>query len=244
MVLQVIGGVPITVLQDARRALADFGVYVMNQVDLSRSLQIVGDEWAELAGHWDDLAPDPYAAAMGTRRLRRYGKFGLTEEGLTLVLPHSDFVQPLNSGSLYAGRPRSFEPLTDGFTSEPLLGRLVAMLGWLSGTLDSPDRWIVKVHPFRMLAEDGDAQPTPEGVHRDGVTLVASLLIRRRNVVGGESTVVDSDGRPMLTATLVEPGTMVLSDDRRTLHGVSPIRPAVPGRAALRDVLFITFAPE
>jgi hypothetical protein len=243
MALQVHGGVPITVLQDARRALADFGVYVMNQVDLSRSLQIVGDEWEELAAHWHDLAPDPYAAAMGTTRLRRYGKFGLTEEGLTLVLPHSDFVAPLNTGSLYAGRPRSFEPLTDGFTSEPLLGRLVAMLGWLAGALDSPDRWIVKVHPFRMLAEDGGAQPTPEGVRRDRVTLVASLLIRRRNVVGGESTVVDADGRPMLTATLVEPGTMVLSDDRRTLHGVSPIRPAVPGRAALRDVLFITFAP-
>jgi hypothetical protein len=37
---------------------------------------------------------------------------------------------------------------------------------------------------------------------------------------------------------------MLLGDDRRTLHGVSPIRPLDPTRPARRDVLVITFAPS
>jgi hypothetical protein len=80
-------------------------------------------------------------------------------------------------------------------------------------------------------------------MHRDGVTLVTSLLIQRRNAVGGESSVVDIDGNPLMTTTLAEPGTLLLGDDRRTLHGVSPIRPVDPAQPAQRDVLVITFAP-
>ena len=76
------------------------------------------------------------------------------------------------------------------------------------------------------------------------VTLVASLLIGRDNATGGESTIVDMTGATLLVATLREPGTLLLGDDRRTLHGVSPIRPIDPTEAARRDVLVITFAPR
>jgi hypothetical protein len=97
------------------------------------------------------------------------------------------------------------------------------------------------VYPFRTRSSDG-GHPEPEGLHRDGVTLFSTLLIGRRNAVGGESSVCDSDGRRLLTTTLAEPGTLLLCDDRRTLHRVSPIRPISDSRPAQRDVLVITFA--
>ena len=101
------------------------------------------------------------------------------------------------------------------------------------------------MHPFRVLAStDGEGWPTPEGPHRDGVTLVTSLLVGRRNATGGESSAFDLDGRRLLTTTLTEPGTLLLGDDRRTLHNVSPIRPVDPAEPAQRDVLVITFAPR
>ncbi len=80
--------------------------------------------------------------------------------------------------------------------------------------------------------------------HRDGVTLVTSLLIGRHNATGGESTVTDMAGRQLLATTLCEPGTLLLGDDRRTLHGVSPVRSRDTSRPAQRDVLVITFAPS
>lgn len=234
---------PKVVLHDVRRALIEVGAYVMTHVDLSRCLHIDGDEWDGLAAHWDDLVPDEYAAELGTTRLRRYGRFVLEEPDTVRGLPHEDFLQPQDSNPLYPGRDRSFAPLTEAFTEEPLLDRLLRMLRWLADGLDDPGRWIAHVHPLRVLVTKGKGLPTPEGLHRDGVTLVTSLLINRSNAVGGETAVVDIGGCPVLTTTLVEPGTLVLSDDRYTLHGVSPIRPDHIAAPAVRDVLVVTFAP-
>lgn len=81
-------------------------------------------------------------------------------------------------------------------------------------------------------------------MHRDGVTLVTSLLIDMRNAGGGESSVFDMYGRQLLATTLSEPGTLLLGDDRRTVHGVTLIQPVDPNQPAQRDVLVITFAPS
>ncbi|MHA7651557.1 2OG-Fe dioxygenase family protein [Mycobacterium sp. ML4] len=53
----------------------------------------------------------------------------------------------------------------------------------------------------------------------------------------------DSSGRPLLTTTLAEPGALLVGDDRRTLHGVSPMRPIDGSGPAQRDVLVMTVAP-
>ena len=234
---------PITVLHDARRALTDLGAYVMTHVDVSRCLRIAGDEWDALAAHWDDLPPDPYAAQVGTTRFRRYGQFLFDGPDTVLEMPHEDYVPTLGSDPPSLSRRRSLAPLTGAFAAEPLFGRLLRMLAWLAEGLDSPTRWTVRVHPLRVLATDRMALPTPEVLHSEGVTLVTALLINRSNTAGGETAVVDAGGLPVMTTTLIEPGTMVLTDDRHTMHGVSPIRPAHLGAPAVRDVLMVTFAP-
>lgn len=233
-------------VESARRMLTSTGAHVMTPAELAGCVRADEGAWTRFSSHWEQLAPDSYAAELGTRRLRRYGHFFYRPAGEHLDLsPHRAFVQPEHSNPLYLGRERYFEPLTDEFADDPLLHRLLRMLGQVASALDHVREWSAKVTPFRVLAPvDRDGQPTPEGLHRDGVTLVTSLLVGRRNVQGGDSSVVDLDGRPVLSTTLSEPGTLLLGDDRRTLHGVSPIRaldPAEPGR---RDVLVVTFAPR
>jgi hypothetical protein len=225
--------------------LTKVGTCLMKPTELNRCLGIGGSEWTRFATHWEDLVADPYAAELGTRRLRRYGHFLFDPtEGVFQPAAHDAFVQPQNSNPLYVGKDRHFEPLTDAFAKDPLLERVLALLGQLATALDDVAEWNAKVTPFRVVASAGDqGQPTPEGLHRDGVTLVTSLLVQRRNAVGGESSVFDMDGNRLMTTTLAEPGTLLLGDDRRTLHGVSPIRPIDPAQTAQRDVLVITFAP-
>jgi hypothetical protein len=214
----------------------------MPPADLATALGLSCDVWSEFSLHWNDLVPDSYAAELGLRRQRRYGRYFFID-GAATAMPNGVFVQPQNSNPLYIDRDRHFEPLTDAFARDPLLSKLLTLLGRFATALDDLPEWIAKVHPFRVLASvDGEGQPTPEGLHRDGVTLVTSLLIRRSNAVGGESTVFDSAGHQLLTATLAEPGTLLLGDDRRTVHGVSPIRPVDGREPALREVLVITFA--
>ncbi|MGW6337038.1 2OG-Fe dioxygenase family protein [Nocardia rhamnosiphila] len=69
------------------------------------------------------------------------------------------------------------------------------------------------------------------------MTLVSSLLIDRHNISGGESAVYDAGGATLLRTTLSTPADLLLGDDRRTLHDVSPVYPVDPGLPAHRDVL-------
>lgn len=221
------------------------GVCLFPAADLLRCLGADEVAWSRFASHWDALVPDSYAAQLGTQRLRRYGHFMFRSgDGVATPMPHRAFVQPEDSNPLYVGQDRHFEPLTTALAADPLLHRVLKLLGEVAVTLDEVAEWSAKVTPFRVIASaDGEARPTPEGLHRDGVTLVSSLLIDRHNATGGESSVFDINGKALLTTTLSEPGTLLLADDRRTLHCVSPIRPADADKPAKRDVLVTTFAP-
>ncbi|MEU8431485.1 2OG-Fe dioxygenase family protein [Streptomyces sp. NPDC029216] len=227
----------------ARAAVAGRGWYLMDAAATSRCLGAGPAAWEQLAGHWEDLVADPYAAEQGTSRLRRIGRFLLSRSGEISPLPHETFVQPQASNPLYVDVERRFEPLTAAFRGEPVLGALIRTLGEVAAGLDDSGQWIVRVHPFRVLAQTGSlGQPTPEGRHKDGVTLVSSLLIGRRNVTGGRSTVYDAEGAEIASATLSEPGSLLLSDDRATWHAVSPLQPRDPARPGHRDVLVTTLA--
>jgi hypothetical protein len=227
----------------AAHELAETGMVLMPSFTLTRGLGVHRETWVRFGRHWDDLVPDPYAAELGVRRLRRYGRYFVGDE--VLRAPAEAFVQPERSNPLYIGRDREFEPLTAAFADDPVLRSLLQLLRRVATALDDVTEWIAKVHPFRSESSaNGNGRPTPEGMHRDGVTLVSSLLIRRRNALGGESVVCDAGGRELLRTSLAEPGTLLLGDDRRTLHGVSPIAPIDGSGPAQRDVLVITFAPR
>jgi hypothetical protein len=232
-------------VKTAKRQLMAAGAHLMSASEVNACVGANDEAWKRFSAHWDELAPDVYAGSLGTERLRRYGHFAYRpKEGGARLMPHRDFAQPHESNPLYVKQDRHFEPLTDRFVADPLLHAILKLLGQLAAVLDDRAEWSTKVHPFRVMASDDDGgQPTPEGLHRDGVTLVTSLLINRRNATGGESSVVDAGGQPLMTTTLAEPGTLLIGDDRRTLHGVSPIRPDDPAEPAQRDVLVITFAP-
>lgn len=230
----------------ARRALASVCTFLMPAADLWRSIGADTDTWGRFSAHWEELVPDPYAEEQGVHRLRRYGQFRYrVADGALEPTAHREFVQPDDSNVLYLGRDRHFEPMTAAFLEDPLFERTTQLVGRIAPVLDEAPEWTVWVHPFRVVASaDNEGRPTPEGLHRDGVTLVSSLLISVDNAVGGESSVFGPEGDRLVTTTLREPGTFLLGDDRCTWHGVSPIRPADRGKPARRDVLVVTFTPS
>lgn len=228
---------------DARAAVASTGAHVLAAPAVRRRLQADDARWARFAAHWEDLRPDPYAAEAGTRRLRRYGRFDLDRDGARRLLPHGEFRQPADTNRLFPVAGRNFEPLTGAFVADPVLDALLGLLGEIAAGIEDAPRWLVHVHPFRVVGcDDSRGDAAPEGRHQDGVTLVSSLLVARRNAAGGRSSVFHADGREVLAATLSEPGTLLVGDDRRTWHDVSPIRPVRADAPAHRDVLVVTLA--
>ncbi len=78
-------------------------------------------------------------------------------------------------------------------------------------------------------------------MHRDGVDYVLVLLINRRNIASGTTTVHDLDKRALGSFTLTDPLDAALVDDARCYHGVTPVEPENPAQPAYRDVLVVTF---
>jgi hypothetical protein len=217
--------------------------------DMAALLERAGlRHWRFFAASWNDLGVDMYMADGGRYRRRRFGVFRATPDGI-LRKPHQPHYQSRDYNALNGGIERWFEPVTEAVAGHPAM---TAILGTCHGLFDRmtpaevrPAAWHVEIHQFRIEARPGAAgQPTPEGLHRDGVDWVLVLMIRRENVASGETTIYDLRKRPLGSFTLTAPLDAAWVDDSRVFHGVTAVTPLDPLFAAYRDVLVVTFRRE
>jgi len=200
-------------------------------------------DWPAFADSWDHLALDTYMADGGRYRKRRHAVFSAEPGAPVTRSPHQPHFQGLDYNPLNGGVARWFEPI------EPVIGRgasLTTILGFcrelFDGLARGVFRWKIEVHQFRIEARYGeDGRPTPEGLHRDGVNFVLVLLINRRNIASGVTTIHDRHDRALGSFTLTDPFDAALVDDTRVAHGVTPVEAIEPGAPAYRDVLVVTF---
>ena len=200
-------------------------------------------DWERFAASWDDLALDLHMADGGRYRRRRHAVYTAPADGPLERLPHQPHYQDLDYNPLNGGIARWFEPILPQASDSSCLSTLLEFCRELFGGL-SPRvaNWRVEVHQFRIEARAGMAgQPTPEGVHRDGVDWVLVLLVRRHNIASGVTTIHRPDGTPLGSFTLAAPCDATLIDDNRVYHGVTAVQPLDPAHPAYRDVLVMTF---
>lgn len=201
---------------------------------------------ADFAAYWAHLTLDTYMGDGGTYRFRRYGEFETRPGYERRQLPHAPYEQPQYINSLNGNVARKFDPLEPGFVDHLVLSRL---LDWLTKLCDQcigqACRWNIRLHPYRITTDgSGAGHPTPEGLHRDGVDFISTVMVCRRNVIGGETTITDADGQVLWQRTLLHSMDLLIGDDHRTMHSVSPVVPAISGTTAFRDVLVVAFTRE
>jgi hypothetical protein len=203
-------------------------------------------DWAAFAASWDRLEIDSYMADRGRYRRRRHAAYSVETAGPILRKPHQPHYQTVEYNPLHGGIERWFEPIEQEIGEGPSLLAILGFCRTLFGRLaPGARRWHVEVHPFRIAARAGEAgHPTPEGLHRDGVDCVLVLLISRRNIASGTTTIHALDRRELGSFTLTRPFDAALVDDRRVFHGVTPVEPLDPASPAHRDVLVVTFRKE
>ena len=98
------------------------------------------------------------------------------------------------------------------------------------------------MHQFRIEAGANNiGNPTPEGLHRDGVDWVGVMLINRQNVQRGTTEILCDFTKKSDKFTLTNPLDTVFLDDTRVRHGVTPISRVVQDVEGYRDVLVLTF---
>jgi hypothetical protein len=198
-------------------------------------------DWAEFAASWDDLGPDTYMADGGRYRKRRHAVFAAGADGIVRQ-PAQPHYQSRDYNTLNGGIERWFEPVAASIGSGASMMTVLSFCRTLFEMLGTMRQWHVEVHQFRIEARFGqEGRPTPEGLHRDGVDYVLVLLVTRSNIVSGMTSVHNLTGAALGQFTLTDAFDAALVDDRRVMHGVTPVEPLNPAEPGYRDVLVVTF---
>ena len=200
-------------------------------------------DWPAFSASWNDLAVDTYMADGGRYRRRRHAVFSVPSNGAMTRQPHQPHYQGRAYNQLNGGIDRWFEPVAPAVGAGESMTTILNLCRSCFGALaPGVQAWHVEVHQFRIEARAGVAgQPTPEGMHRDGVDYVLVLLVQRQNIISGTTTIADLERRPLGSFTLTEPMDAALVDDSRVFHGVTPVEPLDPAEPGYRDVLVVTF---
>lgn len=188
---------------------------------------------------WNQLPPDPHLKDGGRYRRRRHGGWRI-EAGQLQAQPHRAHWQSLDYNALHGGIERWFEPIEPAMSALPAWTAMLQRLARSADRLRGAQPWFIEAHPFRIDTQDGIGRPTPEGAHRDGVDLVAVLLLGRHGIKGGETRVFDIDGPRGQRFTLSEPWSLLLLDDARVIHEATPIQPLDAASPGHRDTLVVT----
>ena len=232
---------PLTALPDLDMQLRSAGYAVLDAASLTRLSDVASQQLHAWDRFWDALPFDAHLRDGGRYRRRLHGSFIVDGTQLSTVPPRAHW-QPVEYNALHGGIERWFEPLPERLVSDACWARLLAGLGRCASALRGTQRWFVEAHTFRIeTGSEGIGRPTPEGAHRDGVDMVAVILVARRNVKGGETRVFDARGPHGLRFTLTEPWSVLLLDDERVIHETTPIQPQDASRPAQRDTLVLTY---
>jgi hypothetical protein len=137
-----------------------------------------------------------------------------------------------------------FPPLLEEFVNSAIFQNLVRT------TFDSfavedefrDGEWIVDVTQFRLKVErERVTEPTPEGIHRDGVPFGVIHMVGRKDIEGGVSHVYSMDKELIDVGVLREPLDTLYAWDNKVMHYVTPIF-ATGLEEGWRDVLVCGFS--
>ena len=200
-------------------------------------------DWQQFATSWNDLLLDTYLPDGHRYRRRRHATLSARpDDRHPRVQPHQPHYQSLDYNPLAGGIERWFEPMRAEIVGGATMQHVLAFCRELFGALKPNADWKIECHQFRIEARaDALGQPTPEGMHRDGVDYVLVLLINRTNIKSGTTSVHDLGGNLLGSFTLTVPFDAALVDDARVKHGVTAVEPVDTAQPAYRDVLVVTF---
>ncbi len=232
-------------MTDIKADLAGPGFALVPAAAMRAALAPFGtlDDWPEFSSAWHDMPVDDYMADGGRYRRRRHAVF-IARHGQPDIqrAPDRPHYQSREYNTLNGGIPRHFAQVLPATTQTHSFRTILRFSRALFDQLSPGQDWDIEMHQFRIeSSRDTVGQPTPEGLHRDGVDYVLVLLIERINIESGVTTIHGLDKSLLGSFTLAHPLDAALVHDRKVYHGVTAVTPIDPALPAHRDVLVLTF---
>lgn len=229
---------------DICRELKTEGYVFVRAEDLDLDKE-AGESFKLLSAEWQDLPPDLYLNDQEPYRRRRFGCYSYSASSKELAaLKHEPFYQSAEYNKFVGGISRHFQPLTPQVCGNAFLKELIKFNVMKLRIEDGHgEAWKVGVHQIRIVSNSRFVgNPTPEGIHRDGVAYFSVHLIGRENIGhGGVTCIYTPGGDKINELTLSKPLDSLYANDRSILHCVSKIYPGDGADFAYRDTLIMTY---
>ncbi|GGX98770.1 hypothetical protein GCM10007160_28120 [Litchfieldella qijiaojingensis] len=167
-------------------------------------------------------------------RLSQYIGFWDESEWVFAVLPQRKYIQSARYIKLEeaGGIPRHREQLE--VDPSPLIARVLDNL-----PIEQHEMVQINVNQIRVTANAQYRGVTvPEGPHRDGHEYSVIAVVRRENVIGGETQVIDPLTNEVVHRQVLEENQAIIIDDERYIHYATDIEPAT-GELGYRDIWVI-----
>ena len=199
------------------------------------------NDWAAFVASWQQMPLDEYMADGGRYRRRRHAVLSAHLERIELE-PHQPHYQSRDYNSLNGGIPRLFEAIPITIVQGQTFQTIIKFCNQTFSELSGHHCWQIEAHQFRIEAsQQQHGNPTPEGVHRDGVDYVLVMMVKRENISSGTTEMFSLNKQLLGSFTLTEALDCAFVDDHRCYHGVTPVEQMDVHKPAFRDVLVITF---
>lgn len=185
----------------------------------------------EIKFSFENLPSDPYCPGRFRRFSQYQAKFKDSKWNLTL-LPKSPHIQDKVFNKYVGGISRNFEQLviSPSIYTDIVLNEL---------SLSRDKTWHVDVHQWRTLCIlNKQVSSVPEGVHRDGHSFGAILVIQRKKIIGGETKLYHSETSKIPFFNRIFNNLEgIIFDDRKFLHYTTDIK--ADGKFGYRDIFVI-----
>ncbi|KAH7097039.1 2OG-Fe dioxygenase-domain-containing protein, partial [Auriculariales sp. MPI-PUGE-AT-0066] len=203
--------------------------------------------WRQLSASWSNLLQDTYMGDGGKYRSRRYATFGWRSDQQNLIrMPHMPLFQTIDVNTLNGGKTRWFAPVEESTVTNGVFHNIISQAVSVFTHREIQEGrtadWFIEVDQMRIVAQPhAVGNPTPEGIHTDGTDYFLAMIVDRKNITGGRTTIYNGNREPMFETTLRLPSSAVFVNDREdSMHDVSPIA-CCGGEAGYRDVMILSF---
>jgi hypothetical protein len=155
------------------------------------------------------------------------------------------YVQLEKYNTTLGGQKREYAALPDALAAAIGVRKLVAYhLNYLPLSKIGA-KYEVNVHVIRFTATPGrPCDTSPPGLHKDGEKYIATHLLNRCGVAGGEVIITDNAKHEIDRFIMREFGECYIFDDDRIWHMLTPVAVSEGNQYAYRDTLAFDMLPE
>ena len=235
--------IPVPINASARNDLLERGFSrqpLRIDVDVARTLQALAH------AAWSIPRDKYYEGGDRYRSLNRLR--AEVVEGGVKVWPTEEstpYVQLEKYKPTLGGQPRQYAPLPRAIAAAIGVRKMVAYhLRYLPLSAVGT-RYLVNLHLIRFTATPGrPCDTSPPGLHKDGEKYIATHLLSRCGVQGGEVIITNNDKHEIDRFTMREVGECYIFDDDRIWHMLTPVAVLEGNQFAYRDTLAFDMLPE